>query len=131
MWTLPSRSGLSFKNKMDDVTLLDLLECPVCLEKLDVTAKVLLCQHTFWVSSPEDFQGPQGAEVPRVQDPGVLRYRGAASQPVACAPKTACGPDRARGEGVLPPAWRADPAGRQEEQDSPQRSAVQSFPAGA
>ncbi|XP_036281234.1 E3 ubiquitin-protein ligase SH3RF2 isoform X11 [Pipistrellus kuhlii] len=32
---------------MDDLTLLDLLECPVCLEKLDVTAKVLPCQHTF------------------------------------------------------------------------------------
>ncbi|XP_008048595.1 putative E3 ubiquitin-protein ligase SH3RF2 [Carlito syrichta] len=32
---------------MDDWTLLDLLECPVCLEKLDVTAKVLPCQHTF------------------------------------------------------------------------------------
>ncbi|XP_054424212.1 E3 ubiquitin-protein ligase SH3RF2 [Pteronotus mesoamericanus] len=32
---------------MDDVTLLDLLECPVCFEKLDVTAKVLPCQHTF------------------------------------------------------------------------------------
>lgn len=32
---------------MDDFTLLDLLACPVCLEKLDVTAKVLPCQHTF------------------------------------------------------------------------------------
>ncbi|KAL4822967.1 hypothetical protein H8958_015545 [Nasalis larvatus] len=32
---------------MDDFTLLDLLECPVCFEKLDVTAKVLPCQHTF------------------------------------------------------------------------------------
>uniref|UniRef100_A0A3Q2HLH4 RING-type E3 ubiquitin transferase n=1 Tax=Equus caballus TaxID=9796 RepID=A0A3Q2HLH4_HORSE len=32
---------------MDDLTLLDLLECPVCFEKLDVTAKVLPCQHTF------------------------------------------------------------------------------------
>ncbi|XP_012662358.1 putative E3 ubiquitin-protein ligase SH3RF2 [Otolemur garnettii] len=32
---------------MDDLTLLDFLECPVCLEKLDVTAKVLPCQHTF------------------------------------------------------------------------------------
>ncbi|XP_039692383.1 E3 ubiquitin-protein ligase SH3RF2 [Pteropus medius] len=32
---------------MDDVTLLDLLACPVCFEKLDVTAKVLPCQHTF------------------------------------------------------------------------------------
>ncbi|XP_038596636.1 E3 ubiquitin-protein ligase SH3RF2 [Tachyglossus aculeatus] len=32
---------------MDDLDLLSLLECPVCLEKLDVTAKVLPCQHTF------------------------------------------------------------------------------------
>lgn len=32
---------------MEDLSLLDLLECPVCLEKLDVTAKVLPCQHTF------------------------------------------------------------------------------------
>ncbi|KAG9334833.1 hypothetical protein JZ751_006402 [Albula glossodonta] len=32
---------------MDELALLDLLECPLCLEKLDVTAKVLPCQHTF------------------------------------------------------------------------------------
>ncbi|KAM4676763.1 E3 ubiquitin-protein ligase SH3RF2 isoform 2-T2 [Discoglossus pictus] len=32
---------------MDDLFVLDLLECPVCLGKLDVTAKVLPCQHTF------------------------------------------------------------------------------------
>ncbi|KAF1600434.1 UNVERIFIED_CONTAM: E3 ubiquitin-protein ligase SH3RF2, partial [Eudyptes pachyrhynchus] len=32
---------------MDDLALLDLLECPVCFEKLDATAKVLPCQHTF------------------------------------------------------------------------------------
>ncbi|NWR74111.1 SH3R2 ligase, partial [Centropus unirufus] len=32
---------------MDDFALLDLLECPVCFEKLDATAKVLPCQHTF------------------------------------------------------------------------------------
>ncbi|EMP40905.1 Putative E3 ubiquitin-protein ligase SH3RF2 [Chelonia mydas] len=32
---------------MDDFAILDLLECPVCFEKLDVTAKVLPCQHTF------------------------------------------------------------------------------------
>ncbi|XP_010132503.1 PREDICTED: putative E3 ubiquitin-protein ligase SH3RF2, partial [Buceros rhinoceros silvestris] len=29
------------------LALLDLLECPVCFEKLDATAKVLPCQHTF------------------------------------------------------------------------------------
>ncbi|XP_025931952.1 E3 ubiquitin-protein ligase SH3RF1 [Apteryx rowi] len=32
---------------MDESALLDLLECPVCLERLDVSAKVLPCQHTF------------------------------------------------------------------------------------
>lgn len=32
---------------MDESALLDLLECPVCLERLDATAKVLSCQHTF------------------------------------------------------------------------------------
>lgn len=32
---------------MDEASLLDLLECAVCLERLDTTAKVLPCQHTF------------------------------------------------------------------------------------
>ncbi|NXD12397.1 SH3R2 ligase, partial [Nothocercus nigrocapillus] len=32
---------------MDDLGLLELLECPVCFEKLDGSAKVLPCQHTF------------------------------------------------------------------------------------
>lgn len=32
---------------MDDLVVLDLLACPVCLGKLDATAKVLPCQHTF------------------------------------------------------------------------------------
>nr|XP_056715216.1 E3 ubiquitin-protein ligase SH3RF2 [Euleptes europaea] len=32
---------------MGDLALFDLLQCPVCLEKLDVSAKVLPCQHTF------------------------------------------------------------------------------------
>lgn len=32
---------------MDNLSLFDMLECPVCLEKLDVSAKVLPCQHTF------------------------------------------------------------------------------------
>ncbi|XP_069754265.1 E3 ubiquitin-protein ligase SH3RF1-like isoform X2 [Narcine bancroftii] len=35
------------ENRMDDLALLDLLECPVCFERLDATAKVLPCQHTF------------------------------------------------------------------------------------
>nr|XP_036854735.1 E3 ubiquitin-protein ligase SH3RF1 isoform X2 [Manis javanica] len=32
---------------MDESAFLDLLECPVCLERLDASAKVLPCQHTF------------------------------------------------------------------------------------
>ncbi|XP_075774221.1 E3 ubiquitin-protein ligase SH3RF3 isoform X4 [Pelodiscus sinensis] len=32
---------------MDESSLLDLLECSVCLERLDTTAKALPCQHTF------------------------------------------------------------------------------------
>ncbi|KAK2119415.1 E3 ubiquitin-protein ligase sh3rf1 [Saguinus oedipus] len=32
---------------MDESALLDLLECHVCLERLDASAKVLPCQHTF------------------------------------------------------------------------------------
>lgn len=38
---------LSNTRKMDESALLDLLECPVCLERLDASAKVLPCQHTF------------------------------------------------------------------------------------
>ncbi|XP_067899135.1 E3 ubiquitin-protein ligase SH3RF1-like [Heterodontus francisci] len=34
-------------SRMDDLALLDLLECPVCFERLNATAKVLPCQHTF------------------------------------------------------------------------------------
>ncbi|XP_069492967.1 E3 ubiquitin-protein ligase SH3RF3 [Ambystoma mexicanum] len=32
---------------MDESSLLDLLECSVCLERLDTSARVLPCQHTF------------------------------------------------------------------------------------
>ncbi|KAM5172206.1 E3 ubiquitin-protein ligase SH3RF2 isoform 1-T2 [Mantella aurantiaca] len=32
---------------MDDLVVLKLLDCPVCLGKLDATAKVLPCQHSF------------------------------------------------------------------------------------
>ncbi|KAL1246857.1 hypothetical protein QQF64_034771 [Cirrhinus molitorella] len=32
---------------MEDLAVLNLLECPLCMEPLDVSAKVLPCQHTF------------------------------------------------------------------------------------
>nr|XP_056717841.1 E3 ubiquitin-protein ligase SH3RF3 [Euleptes europaea] len=42
-----SPSPPSAASGMDESSLLDLLECSVCLERLDTTAKALPCQHTF------------------------------------------------------------------------------------
>lgn len=39
---------------MDEGTLNDLLECSVCLERLDTSSKVLPCQHTFCRKCLED-----------------------------------------------------------------------------
>ncbi|XP_070769482.1 E3 ubiquitin-protein ligase SH3RF2 [Enoplosus armatus] len=36
--------------KMEELALMALLECPLCFEQLDVSAKVLPCQHTFCMS---------------------------------------------------------------------------------
>ncbi len=36
--------------KMEQLALMALLECPLCFEPLDVSAKVLPCQHTFCMS---------------------------------------------------------------------------------
>ncbi|XP_068181350.1 E3 ubiquitin-protein ligase SH3RF2 [Antennarius striatus] len=36
--------------KMEELPLMALLECPLCFQQLDVSAKVLPCQHTFCVS---------------------------------------------------------------------------------
>lgn len=41
---VPRRGG---PFKMEELSLKALLECPLCLEHLDVSAKVLPCQHTF------------------------------------------------------------------------------------
>lgn len=68
--------------------------------------------------SPEDFQGPQGAEVPRMQDLGVLQHRGAAGQPAARASSGWCALGPELGErGLLSQARRAGLTGRQEKQD--------------
>jgi len=39
--------GAKHKCMMDECMLNDLLECSVCLERLDTSSKVLPCQHTF------------------------------------------------------------------------------------
>uniref|UniRef100_A0ABM5FZ36 RING-type E3 ubiquitin transferase n=1 Tax=Pogona vitticeps TaxID=103695 RepID=A0ABM5FZ36_9SAUR len=43
----PAAATAAAEGAMDESSLLDLLECSVCLERLDTTAKVLPCQHTF------------------------------------------------------------------------------------
>lgn len=45
---------------MDESVLLDLLECPVCLERLDASAKVLPCQHTFCRRCLQSILGSRG-----------------------------------------------------------------------
>ncbi|XP_027142789.1 E3 ubiquitin-protein ligase SH3RF1 isoform X2 [Larimichthys crocea] len=45
---LLSKRGGPFK--MEELALMALLECPLCCEQLDVSAKVLPCQHTFCMS---------------------------------------------------------------------------------
>ncbi|KAL1022568.1 hypothetical protein UPYG_G00029390 [Umbra pygmaea] len=48
------------RERMDESVLLDLLECPVCLERLDATAKVLPCQHTFCRRCLQGILGSRG-----------------------------------------------------------------------
>ncbi|XP_061581078.1 E3 ubiquitin-protein ligase SH3RF2 [Cololabis saira] len=45
--------------KMEELTVMALLECPLCLEQLDATAKVLPCQHTFCVSCLQQREAAQ------------------------------------------------------------------------
>lgn len=45
---------------MDESVLLDLLECPVCLERLVASAKVLPCQHTFCRRCLQGIVGSRG-----------------------------------------------------------------------
>lgn len=42
--------------KMEDLAVMALLECPLCFEQLDVSAKVLPCQHTFCMSCLQKHQ---------------------------------------------------------------------------
>lgn len=44
---------------MDEGTLNDLLECSVCLERLDTSNKVLPCQHTFCRKCLQDIVNKQ------------------------------------------------------------------------
>ncbi len=41
---------------MEDLAVLNLLECPSCMEPLDASAKVLPCQHTFCMACLQQHQ---------------------------------------------------------------------------
>lgn len=42
--------------KMEELAVMALLECPLCFEQLDLSAKVLPCQHTFCMSCLQKHQ---------------------------------------------------------------------------
>ncbi|KAM4554552.1 E3 ubiquitin-protein ligase SH3RF2 [Odontesthes bonariensis] len=52
---LLSKTGGPFK--MEELALMALLECPLCSEQLDASAKVLPCQHTFCMSCLQRQEG--------------------------------------------------------------------------
>ncbi|PZC72201.1 hypothetical protein B5X24_HaOG211755 [Helicoverpa armigera] len=72
---------------MDEGLLNDLLECSVCLERLDTSSRVLPCQHTFclkclkeWLFLLRDNRISQGAPMSRMQGLGGSEGGGAASK---------------------------------------------------
>lgn len=49
-YSVSSAPGAPFPFKMEELALVALLECPLCCQQLDASAKVLPCQHTFCMS---------------------------------------------------------------------------------
>ncbi|XP_014863385.1 PREDICTED: E3 ubiquitin-protein ligase SH3RF1 [Poecilia mexicana] len=109
---------------MDESILLDLLECPVCLERLDASAKVLPCQHTFCRRCLQGILGSRGElrcpecrtlvdcavdELPsnillvRLLDGIKQRPRASASAGGVCANGTSGAVARAHGSGTRDP----------------------------
>ncbi|XP_010895317.2 E3 ubiquitin-protein ligase SH3RF2 isoform X2 [Esox lucius] len=64
--------------KMEELALLDLLQCPQCFERLDISAKVLPCQHTFckpclWRSETSKSEGQILTHCPECRTPVQAR----------------------------------------------------------
>lgn len=51
--------GSPFSTEQEDTAVISLLECPLCFEPLDASAKVLPCQHTFCLSCLQRHEGAQ------------------------------------------------------------------------
>ncbi|XP_043983637.1 E3 ubiquitin-protein ligase SH3RF2 [Gambusia affinis] len=49
-YSVSNGPGSQFSLEPEDLALISLLECPLCFERLDASAKVLPCQHTFCLS---------------------------------------------------------------------------------
>ncbi|XP_032411091.1 E3 ubiquitin-protein ligase SH3RF2 isoform X2 [Xiphophorus hellerii] len=49
-YSVSNGPGSVFSFEPEDLALISLLECPLCFERLDASAKVLPCQHTFCLS---------------------------------------------------------------------------------
>ncbi|KAF5889440.1 SH3 domain-containing RING finger protein 3, partial [Clarias magur] len=126
---------------MDECALLDLLECSVCLERLDASARVLPCQHTFCrrcleniVSSRRELRCPEcrvlvdcgvgelPANILLVRLLDGLKHRGTASPPNT----TGTGTNTGTGTALLrdsPSATRSSPVqkGRSQYEERPLR----------
>ncbi|GLH05836.1 Endophilin-A [Gryllus bimaculatus] len=98
---------------MDEWTLNDLLECSVCLERLDTSSKVLPCQHTFCkkcleeiVSTHKELRCPEcrvlvDAKIDELP-PNVLLMRILEGMRNAAPKKRSPGPNRLQGGSVAP-----------------------------
>ncbi|XP_012711181.2 E3 ubiquitin-protein ligase SH3RF1 isoform X1 [Fundulus heteroclitus] len=58
-YSLSDGPGSMFSFESEQVALISLLECPLCFERLDASAKVLPCQHTFCLPCLERHQVAQ------------------------------------------------------------------------
>ena len=98
---------------MDEWTLNDLLECSVCLERLDTSSKVLPCQHTFCkkcleeiVSTHKELRCPECRVLVdvKIEDlpPNVLLMRILEGMRNAAPKKRSTVPNRVQSSHLLP-----------------------------
>jgi E3 ubiquitin-protein ligase SH3RF len=124
---------------MDEWTLNDLLECSVCLERLDTSSKVLPCQHTFCkkcleeiVSTHKELRCPECRILVdvKVEDlpPNVLLMRILEGMRNAAPKKRSAVPNRLLG-GLSPPSSTVQQmAPLQQQQQVPTHTAMISSP---
>jgi len=124
---------------MDEWTLNDLLECSVCLERLDTSSKVLPCQHTFCkkcleeiVSTHKELRCPECRILVdvKIEDlpPNVLLMRILEGMRNAAPKKRNAVPNRLQGSISPAPATVQQMAPLQQQQQMPTHTATISSP---